>query len=92
MITEVNVAEFAQNAGELLNQVSGSGSVVISRDGTPVAVLVDAELFARMQQMQWEQFDKIRNRIADAYANVPEEVGLAEIDALVADERRRQRQ
>jgi hypothetical protein len=36
-----------------------------------------------------ERFDALRGKIADAYADVPIEEGMAEIDAAVASERRR---
>ena len=89
MITEVNAVNFRQNLGEMLNQVQyRNDSIVINKDGKPVAALVDAELFARIRRMR-ERFDALSQRIADAYADVPAEQGLAEIDAAVAAERNR---
>lgn len=91
MITEVSAVNFRQNLGEMLNQVQyRSDSIVINKDGKPVAVLVDAELFARIRRMR-ERFDALSSRIADAYADVPVEQGIAEIDAVVARERRTQK-
>ncbi|MBK6725953.1 MAG: type II toxin-antitoxin system Phd/YefM family antitoxin [Xanthomonadales bacterium] len=88
MITEVTAGDFRQNLGEMLNQVQfRNDSIVISKDGKPVAALVDAELFARIRRMR-ERFDALSERIATAYADVPVGQGLAEIDALVAEERR----
>ena len=44
MITETNAVSFRQNLGEMLNQVQyRHDSVVINKDGKPVAVLVDAQ-------------------------------------------------
>jgi prevent-host-death family protein len=87
MITEVNAVNFRQNLGEMLNQVQyRNDSIVINKDGKPVAALVDAELFARIRRMR-DRFDALSSRIADAYAEVPVEEGLAEIDAAVAAER-----
>ena len=44
MITEVNAVNFRQNLGEMLNQVQyRKDSIVITKDGKPVAALVDAE-------------------------------------------------
>ena len=87
MITEVNAVNFRQNLGEMLNQVQyRNDSIVIHKDGKPVAVLVDAELFARIRRMR-DRFDALSNRIAEAYAEVPVDQGLAEIDSLVARER-----
>ena len=87
MITEVNAVNFRQNLGEMLNQVQyRNDSIVIHKDGKPVAVLVDAELFARIRRIR-DRFDALSNRIAEAYAEVPMEQGLAEIDSAVARER-----
>ncbi|MDR8730025.1 MULTISPECIES: type II toxin-antitoxin system Phd/YefM family antitoxin [Burkholderiaceae] len=88
MITEVSAVNFRQNLGEMLNQVQyRNDSIVINKDGKPVAALVDAELFARIRRMQ-ERFDVLSRRINDAYAGVPAEEGLAEIEAAVAAERK----
>jgi prevent-host-death family protein len=91
MISEVSAVNFRQNLGEMLNQVQyRNDSIVISKDGKPVAALVDAELFARIRRMR-ERFDELSNRIAEAYSDVPMEEGMAEIDAAFARHRRRQR-
>lgn len=88
MIIEASVVDFRQNLGEMLDKVQyRNDAVVISKDGKPVAALIDAELFACIRRMR-ERFDALSARIADAYAEVPVETGLAEIDALVAQERR----
>jgi len=87
MITEVSAVSFRQNLGEMLNQVQyRNDSIVINKDGKPVAALVDAELFARIRRMR-DRFDAICERIAASYGDVPQEEGLAEIDAAVAAER-----
>jgi prevent-host-death family protein len=87
MITEVNAVNFRQNLGDMLNQVQyRNDSIVINKDGKPVAALIDAELFARIRRMR-DRFDALSNRIAEAYAEVPVEEGLAEIDSLVSRER-----
>ncbi len=89
VITEVSAVTFRQNLGEMLNQVQyRNDSIVINKDGKPVAALVDAELFARIRRMR-ERFDALSGRIARAYAEVAPEEGLAEIDAAVAAERAR---
>jgi prevent-host-death family protein len=91
MISEVSAVNFRQNLGEMLNQVQyRNDSIVIKKDGKPVAALVDAELFARIRRMR-DRFDALSSKIAEAYANVPAEEGMAEIDAAVARERRRAR-
>jgi len=89
MVIEVSAVKFRQNLGEMLNQVQyRNNSIVINKDGKPVAALVDAELFARIRRMG-DRFDELSAKIAEAYADVPEEVGMAEIDDAVAAERRR---
>jgi prevent-host-death family protein len=89
MITEVSAVTFRQNLGEMLNQVQyRNDSIVVSKDGKPVAALVDAELFARIRRMR-ERFDALSQRVADAYADVPLDAGLAEIDRAVAEARQR---
>jgi prevent-host-death family protein len=89
MVTEVNAVNFRQNLGEMLNQVQyRNDSIVINKDGKPVAALVDAELFARIRRMR-DRFDALSQRIAQAYAETPAEEGLTEVDALVARERRK---
>jgi prevent-host-death family protein len=89
MITETNAVAFRQNLGEMLNQVQyRRDSIVINKDGKPVAALIDARLFERIRRMQ-ERFDALAARMAEAYAVVPEEQGLAEIDRIAAEERAR---
>lgn len=89
MVNEVNAVSFRQNLGEMLNQVQyRNDSIVINKDGKPVAALVDAELFARIRRMR-DRFDALTQRIAEAYSEVPVEEGLAEIDAAVKRERSR---
>lgn len=87
MITETSAVSFRQNLGEMLNQVQyRHDSVVINKDGKPVAALVDARLFERIRRMQ-SRFDALCQRIEAGFAEVPEVEGLAEIDAAIAIER-----
>lgn len=87
MISETNAMKFRQNLGEMLNQVQyRNDSIIINKDGKPVAALVDARLFGRIRRMQ-ERFDALSLRLADAYADVPQEEGMAEIDEAVAQAR-----
>lgn len=91
MITETNAVSFRQNLGEMLNQVQfRHDSVVINKDGKPVAALVDARLFERIRRMQG-RFDALCQRIEAGFAGIPEAEGLAEIDAAVRKERARAR-
>jgi prevent-host-death family protein len=87
MITETSAVNFRQNLGEMLNHVQyRHDSVIINKDGKPVAVLIDAQLFERIRRMQ-ERFDALCKRIEDGFADMPEQDGLAEIDAAVQAER-----
>lgn len=91
MITETSAVNFRQNLGEMLNQVQyRHDTVVINKDGKPVAALVDARLFERIRRMQ-ARFDALCQRIESGFAATPEAKGLAEIDAAVAAERARRR-
>lgn len=48
MITQTSTVTFRKNLGEMLNQVQYQHeSVVINKDGKPLAALVDARLFER---------------------------------------------
>ncbi len=87
MISETSAVAFRQNLGEMLNQVQyRHDSIVINKDGKPVAALVDARLFARIRRMQ-ARFDALCQRIEAGFADTPEAEGLAEIDAAVTDTR-----
>jgi prevent-host-death family protein len=79
MITETTAVALRQNLGEMLNQVQlRRDSIVITKDGKPVAALIDAQLFERIRRMQ-DRFDELSAQIAKAFAGVPEEEGMAEI-------------
>ena len=87
MITETSAVTFRQNLGEMLNRVQyRRDSVVINKDGKPVAALVDARLFERIRRMQ-DRFEALCGRIEAGYAGVPEFEGLKEIEAAVDQER-----
>ena len=91
MITEISAVSFRQNLGEMLNQVQyRHDSVVINKDGKPVAALIDARLFARIRRLQ-SRFDALCERIEAGFATVPEAVGLAEIESAVKSEREQER-
>jgi len=87
MIKEVSAVKFRQNLGEMLSHVQyRNDSVIIKKDGQPVAALIDSDLFARIHAMR-RRFDELTQRLADSYVTVDEAEGLAEIDSLVAEER-----
>jgi len=88
MINEVSAVKFRQNLGEMLSSVQyRNDSIIIHKDGRPVAALIDSDLFARIHAMR-SRFDELTQRLADNYSMVDEAEGLAEIDSLVAKERR----
>ena len=88
MITETNAVTLRQNLGDMLNRVQyRKESIVITKDGKPVAALVDAALFERIRRMQ-ERFDALSDRLAKAYEAVPEDEGMAEIERASARARR----
>ena len=87
MISEISAVTFRQNLGEMLNQVQyRHDSIVINKDGKPVAALVDARLFERIRRMQ-ARFDALCRRIEVGFADTPEAEGLSDIAAAVADAR-----
>lgn len=87
MITETSAVTFRQNLGEMLNRVQyRHDSVVINKDGKPVAALVDARLFERIRRMQ-DRVEALCQRVEAGYASVPEADGMEEIQAAVALER-----
>lgn len=87
MITQTSAVNFRQNLGEMLNQVQyRQDSVLISKDGKPVAALVDTRLFERIRRMQG-RFDALCQRIEIGFAAVPQGQGLGDIDAALAAER-----
>ncbi|WP_312284105.1 type II toxin-antitoxin system Phd/YefM family antitoxin [Candidatus Igneacidithiobacillus taiwanensis] len=89
MITETNAVNFRQNLGEMLNQVQyRHDSVIINKDGKPVAVLIDARLFERIRRMQG-RFDALCQKMEAGFSQVTESIGAEEIEAAVAQERRR---
>ena len=87
ILSEPGAVSFRQNLSDMLNQVQyRHDSIVIKRDGKPVAALVDARPFERIRRLQ-ARFDGLCERIEAGYAEVAEVEGLAEIDAAVAASR-----
>jgi prevent-host-death family protein len=89
MIKKVTAINFRQNLGEMLNQVAyANDNIIVNKHGKPVAALVGIGLFVRVRRMR-DRFDALSNRIAETSAEVPVEEGMAEIDALVVQNRQR---
>ena len=91
MIRQTNAVAFRQNLGEMLNQVQyRRDSVVINKDGKPVAALVDARLFERIRRMQ-ARFESLCQRLESGFAAIDEAEGMAEIDKAVTQDRAQQK-
>ena len=91
MISQTNAVAFRQNLGEMLNQVQyRRDSVVINKDGKPVAALVDARLFERIRRMQ-ARFESLCQRLESGFAAIDEAEGMAEIDKAVKQDRAQQK-
>jgi len=90
MIRQTSAVAFRQNLGEMLNQVQyRRDSVVINKDGRPVAALVDARLFDRIRRMQ-ARFDALCDRLEAGFSEVPESEGMAEIEKAISEDRAQQ--
>lgn len=80
-----------QNLGELLNHVQYRGdSVVVTKDGKPVAALVDYELFERIRRMR-DAFLRITDELGQVYSGIDPKTAQAEIQEAVAAVRRKRR-
>lgn len=91
MIRQTNAVAFRQNLGEMLNQVQyRRDSVVINKDGKPVAALVDARLFERIRRMQ-ARFESLCERLESGFAAINEAEGMAEIEKAVKQDRAQQK-
>ena len=89
MQREATTMNVRQNLGELLSQVQYRGdSVVVTKDGKPVAALVDYALYERIRRLR-ESFVALTDKLAHVYADIPAETAEAEIDAAVRHVRRR---
>ncbi|MBX3663397.1 MAG: type II toxin-antitoxin system prevent-host-death family antitoxin [Burkholderiales bacterium] len=79
MIREAPAVKVRQNLGEMLNEVQYKrDSVVILKDGKPVAALVDIGLFERIQAME-ARFTELTNKIRAAFAHLSDD----ELDSLI---------
>ena len=91
MRREATAMTVRQNLGELLNQVQYRGdSIVVTKDGKPVAALVDYALYERIRKLR-EVFDTLADKLGQVYADVPAETAEAEISEAVRQVRRRAR-
>lgn len=83
MIREASAVTARQNLGELLNQVQyRNDSILITKDGKPVAALVDVAIFERIRRLR-EEFLRLTDALARSYEGVDPAAAQAEIDEAV---------
>jgi len=84
MIGKSTAVAARQNFGDLLNQVQyRNDSVLITRDGAPVAALIDVQLFERIRRLR-EDFERLATTIGQSYAGVDPGTAETEIAEAVA--------
>ena len=87
MVMEVSAVKFRQNLGEMLNKVQyRNDSIVIKKDGRPVAALIDTTLFERIRAMR-DEFDELTSQLAAGFAGMDDDEICALVDEAVAQER-----
>lgn len=87
MIREAPAMEVRQNLGDLLSEVQyRKGKIVITKAGKPVAALIDIALFERIRKLD-EEFDRMREELARAFADIPEKQVEALVDEAVKEAR-----
>jgi prevent-host-death family protein len=91
MIREAPAVTVRQNLGEILNEVQyRHDSVLITKDGKPVAAIVDIGLFEGIRRLR-EEFERTLAALGSAYAGVDAAVAQADVDAAVRAARRSRR-
>lgn len=91
MIIETSTVTFRENLSKMLHLVHHCrDSVLINKNGKPVAALINIRLFERIRRMQ-EKFDALSQRIEAGFAGVSEVDSAAEIEAAIAEDREAQR-
>lgn len=67
IIREASAVTVRQNLGDLLNQVQyRNDSILITKDGKPVAALVDVALFERIRRLR-DEFVRLTDALGRAY-------------------------
>ena len=88
MIRESSAVAARQNLGDLLNQVQyRNDSVLITKDGKPVAALVDVALFERIRRLR-DEFLRLTDALGKAYEGVDSAAAQREIDEAVGAARK----
>lgn len=87
MVVQTSAVAIRQNLGEMLNQVQHrQDHIVISKDGKPVAALVDVKLYERIR-WQRSRFEALSERLASGFSTLSPSDGMAEIEAALRDQR-----
>jgi prevent-host-death family protein len=88
MIRETSAVAARQNLGDLLNQVQyRNDAVLITKDGKPVAALVDVALFERIRRLR-DEFTRLTDALGRTYEGVDPAIAQAEIDEAVRTARK----
>lgn len=88
MIRKSTAVAARQNFGDLLNQVQyRSDSIVITKDGKPVAALVDVDTFERIRRMR-QDFLSLTSQLGQSYAGVDPAIADREIGEAVTAARK----
>jgi prevent-host-death family protein len=87
VIREATAMTVRQNLGLLLSEVQyRKGKVIITKAGKPVAALVDIALFERIRKLD-EEFDRMREELARALADISADHAEALVDEAVREVR-----
>jgi PHD/YefM family antitoxin component YafN of YafNO toxin-antitoxin module len=87
MVTEVSAVQFRQNPGEMLLAVqSQNTSTLVEENGKPLAALVDPITFESIRRLD-SDWKRLRSEVAEAFEDIPEEQGMAIIQAICVDVR-----
>lgn len=88
MIRESSAVAARQNLGDLLNQVQyRNDAVLITKDGKPVAALVDVALFERIRRLR-DEFTRLTDALGKTYDGVNPAVAQTEIEEAVSAARK----
>jgi len=83
MIRESTATAARRNLGDLLNQVQyRNDAVLITKDGKPVAALVDVALFQRIRRLR-NEFTRLTDELGRSYEGVAPAIAQTEIDEAV---------
>ncbi len=83
MLHEAPAMTVRKNLGELINEVQyRHDRIIITKAGKPVAALIDMSLFERIRKLD-DDFAALADELARAFAEVPEEDGMALVDEAV---------